>query len=116
MEILTGTFHNLRNILAKTTLGGQVLDLIITDAHEMYDKAEVFPPIQPDRPGHGAHSDHSVAIAKPNRDKSHHTGFARVITKTRTVVTPTNLIMLSLYLSSYPWQALYDAQTVDKIC
>ena len=102
MDRFTDTYPDLINIVATPTLGTQVLDIIVTDAHAHYDKAVVLPPIQPDRAGFGVSSDHSVAIARANVDKSRRTGFSQVVTRKRRVVTTSNLLMLSMFFSCYP--------------
>ena len=90
---LTGLFPNMVNIVASPTLGSQILDVIVTDLHAVYDKALVLPPVQPDLAGVGAPSDHSVVIAKPNADRAFRTGFSRVVTRCRRILTNKNLVL-----------------------
>ena len=54
-------------------------------------------PIQPDVVGHGFSSDHSVPLARPNRDKARCTGFAA----------------LGLFLATINWALLYNTNGVD---
>ena len=100
---LCDTFPDLVNLVAAPTRGGRILDVLITNLHTGYDKASVLPPIQPDCVGVGRPSDHSVAVARPNTDKSARTGFQRKETHTRRAVTLSSLAMLGLFLASFDW-------------
>ena len=69
----------------------------------MYDKAVVLPPLQPDDVRQGRPSDHAVAIARPNIDKGSRRGFLRKVTRSRRVLTASNVAMLGLFLLSFNW-------------
>ena len=56
--------------------------------------------------GVGSPSDHCVAVASPNCDKSARTGFTRKETRFRRAVTVSRLAMLGLFLSSFDWSGL----------
>ena len=86
---------------------------MVTNKSSGYDKAVILPPIKPDITGHGHASDHAVAVAKPNLDKSRQTGFSRVVNQTRRLLSAKNLLALSFYLACLNWQSLYDAPGVD---
>ena len=55
----------------------------MTNAHTLYDRAAVGPPIGPDVTGQGVPSDHSVAIARPAADPGKKSSFARFELRTR---------------------------------
>ena len=55
----------LNQIVTKFTHKLKTLDVILTNLHQFYCVPIVVPPVQPDRPGHGVPSDHSVPVAHP---------------------------------------------------
>ena len=64
------TYPDMVNLVASPTRGARILDVLVTNLHTSYDKAQILPPIQPDRSDGGAPSDHSVAVARQNNDKA----------------------------------------------
>ena len=55
----------LRQIVTKFTHKLKILDVILTNLHQFSCVPIIVPPVQPDRPGHGVPSDHSVPVAHP---------------------------------------------------
>ena len=94
------------NLVASPTRGARILDVLVTNLHTSYDKAQILPPIQPDSSDVGAPSDHSVAVARQNIDKAKRTGFSRCELRTRRVMTASNLALLGLFLASFSWSDL----------
>ena len=101
------------NLVASPTRGSRILDVIVTNMHTSYDKAVVLPPLQPDRPGHGAPGDHSVPVARPNLNSALRTGFSRTETRTRRIVTASGLALMCLYLATMDWSAMHAAVGAD---
>ena len=106
-------YPDLVNLVADPTHGSRVLDVLITNKSKEYDKAIILPPIKPDVLGHGSASDHAVAVAKPNIDKSRQTGFSRVVMKTRRLLSAKNLIAMAFFLGCINLHPLYAAPGVD---
>ena len=63
VDRLLNVYANLKNLVADPTHGSKILDVILTDAHAVYDRAKVGPAIGPDVAVYGKASDHLVAIA-----------------------------------------------------
>ena len=80
----------------------------------MYDKAVVLSPLQPDDVRQGRPSDHAVAISRPNVDKGSRSGFLRKVTRSRRVLTASNVAMLGLFLLSFNWAALSQFYDVNQ--
>ena len=111
---ICATFPDLVNVVATPTRGNRILDVIVTNLHQSYDKAVILPPIQPDVVGNGVPSDHSVAIARPNVDKGSRTGFSRKEVRTRRVVLTSSLALLGMFLATFDWSGLYSLPGVDS--
>ena len=101
IDKLLGCYPDLVNIVTSPTHGNRTLDIIVTDLHPWYDKANVLPPVQPDVEGNGRPSDHGVVIARPNQDKSKRTGFSRKQTRSRRLVSASNVARLALFLACF---------------
>ena len=110
---LCNTFPDLLNVVASPTRGNKILDFVVTNLHEWYDKAVILPPIQPDVAGRGAASDHSVPIVRPNKDSANRTGFSRTEARTRRVVLASSLALLGMFLATFDWQAMHSLPGVD---
>ena len=54
-----------QQIVNLPTINGKILDVIITNLHQLYHTPEIVPPIQPNSPDKGVPSDHSIPIATP---------------------------------------------------
>lgn len=65
---LISAIPRLRQIVTKFTHKLKTLDVILTNLHQFYCVPVIVPPVQPDRPGHGVPSDHSVPVAHPKTD------------------------------------------------
>ena len=107
------TFPDLVNIVASPTRGNRVLDVLITNLHQGYDKAVIRPPIQPDQICYWAAGDHSVAGAQPNTDKANRTGFSRKVVRTRRAVLKSSLALLGFFLATYNWSGLHCLKGAD---
>ena len=59
---------NLRQIVTRPTRKQEVLDVLLTNLFPFYNTPIIIPPVQPDVPGQGVPSDHSVPLCIPNRD------------------------------------------------
>ena len=59
----------LRQIVDKNTRNNKILDVIIMNTSGLYKSPVIAPPIQPDIPGSGQPSDHSVPICVPHTDR-----------------------------------------------
>ena len=110
---LRSTFPDLVNLVASPTRGSRILDVIITNLHDGYDKARILPPIQPDVQGNGEPSDHSVAVAKPNLDRSCRTGFSRTEVRSRRVVLASSVALLGIFLACFDWHIRHPLRRVD---
>ena len=98
---LCNTFVDMVNLVASPTQGNRILDVLITNLHTDYEKATVFPPIQPDNPRNGSPSEHCVAVAPLNLDRSDRTGFARKEVRMRRCALGSNLALLGLFLDTF---------------
>ena len=113
IQRLLDCFPDTINLVTTPTYGTRILDVLVTNLHPGYDKAVVRPPIQPDVSGHGAQSDHSVAIAFPNLDKSRITGFSRKEIRRRRNVTASNLLGLAAFFACFDWRVLHNLTGAD---
>ena len=102
IDKIRSCYPDLVNLVTEPTHGSKILDVILSNVHMAYDRAVTLPPVQPDVVGQGVPSNHMVAVARPNVDKSRGTGFAKIVTKTRRVMT-----------ACTDWRSLYDANGVD---
>ena len=90
-----------------------ILDVLVTNLHRGYDQAVIRQLIQPHVPCQGVVSDHFVALAFPNKDLSHMTGFSRKETRQRRNVTTSNLIGLTFFFACFDWRALHSLAGAD---
>ena len=70
----------LHQIVTKFTHKLKILDVILTNLHQFYCVPVIVPPVQPDRPGHGVPSDHSVPVAHPRTNIYSNTNEYRTVT------------------------------------
>ena len=54
-----------KQIVTQNTYKDKILDIIITNLHQLYTEPQIVPPVPPDDPNKGAPSDHSVPVAWP---------------------------------------------------
>ena len=101
IQKLLDCFPDTINLVTKPTYGRPILDVLVTNLHRGYDKAVIRPLIQPDVPGQGVASDHFVALAFPNKDLSHMTGFSRKETRQRRNLPTSNLIGLTFFFACF---------------
>ena len=92
----------MRNIVTERTNHGGVLDVIVSNAHQYYDKAVIYPTVAPDVEGYGVASDHSVAVASQSKDTSKRSGFVRSKVRVRNKVTTKHSLPLSPKLGFFP--------------
>ena len=64
---ISGAF---KQIVNRPTRQSKILSIIITDLHSYYQEPFIIQPLQPDVPGCGKPSDHSVPVAIPYTDTS----------------------------------------------
>ena len=62
---------SLRQTVRHWTRGHKVLDIIVTNLAKYYSEPVIVPPLHPDRPGHGAPSDHLGVVVIPHSNTSH---------------------------------------------
>ena len=60
----------LKQIVSKPTRKNEILDVILTNLYPYYNTPIILPPVQPDIPGQGVPSDHSVPLVVPHTDPS----------------------------------------------
>ena len=65
---LLNTNLKLKQINGRPTRKNEILDVCITNLFLYYNAPIIVPPVQPDVPGQGVASDHSVPLCIPNRD------------------------------------------------
>ena len=58
----------LRQIVTKPTRKKEILDVLLTNLFPFYNSPVIIPPVQPDIPGQGVASDHSVPLCIPHTD------------------------------------------------
>ena len=58
----------LQQIVTSPTRKQEILDVLLTNLFPYYHTPIIIPPVQPDVPGQGVPSDHSVPLCIPNRD------------------------------------------------
>ena len=59
----------LRQVVNQNTHGIKILDILIMNTSGYYKSVIIAPPIQPDTPGAGKPSDHSVPVCVPHTDR-----------------------------------------------
>ena len=67
---LLNTNPKLKQKVRSATRQGEVLDICLTNLFANYDAPIIIPPVQPDVPGQGFLSDHSVPLCVPHTDPS----------------------------------------------
>ena len=60
---------SLRQTVRLPTRGVKILDVIVSNLASYFNEPIIIPPILPDRPGHGAPSDHSGVFAAPKTNQ-----------------------------------------------
>ena len=65
IPVLLSIDPSLRQIVTKPTRGGRILDVVATNLWKYNNEPVIVPPILPDKPGHGAPSDHSGVLVTP---------------------------------------------------
>ena len=65
---LTNTNLKLKQIVQTPTRKHAILDVCLTNCYAYYGAPEIIPPFQPDIPGQGVASDHSVPLCVPHTD------------------------------------------------
>ena len=58
----------LRQIVSQPTRKKEILDILLTNLFSYYNCPIIIPPVQPDVPGQGVPSDHSVPLCVPHTD------------------------------------------------
>ena len=58
----------LRQIVTQPTRKKEILDVLLTNLFPFYNSPVIIPPVQPDIPGQGVASDHSVPLCLPHTD------------------------------------------------
>ena len=61
----------LKQVVQLFTRKRQILDVLITNMFSYYNSPVIIPPVQPDIPGQGVPSDHSVPLCVPHTDPHH---------------------------------------------
>ena len=67
---LINTNLKLRQIVGRPTRKLEILDVLLTNLFCYYNAPIIIPPVQPDVPGQGVPSDHSVPLCVPHTDPS----------------------------------------------
>ena len=65
---LVNTNLKLKQIVGLPSRKKEILDICLTNLFPFYNAPIIVPPVQPDIPGQGVPSDHSVPLCIPNRD------------------------------------------------
>ena len=65
---LVNTNLKLKQIVRRPSRKKEILDICLTNLFSFYNAPIIVPPVQPDIPGQGVPSDHSVPLCIPNRD------------------------------------------------
>ena len=65
---LINTNLKLKQIVQSPTRKHAILDVCLTNCYKYYGVPEIIPPVQPDIPGQGVASDHSVPLCVPHTD------------------------------------------------
>ena len=65
---LLNTNLKLKQIVQSPTRKGAILDVCLTNCYSYYGVPVIIPPVQPDIPGQGVASDHSVPLCLPHTD------------------------------------------------
>ena len=60
---------SLRQTVRLPTRGLRIIDVIVTNLASFFNEPVIIPPILPDRPGHGAPSDHNGVFATPHTNQ-----------------------------------------------
>ena len=58
----------LKQIVGRPTRKLEILDILLTNCFSYYNAPTIIPPVQPDIPGQGVPSDHSVPLCVPHTD------------------------------------------------
>ena len=65
---LLNTNLKLKQIVSRPTRKKEILDICLTNLFSFYNAPIIVPPVQPDIPGQGVPSDHSVPLCVPHTD------------------------------------------------
>ena len=103
----------LRQLVHYPTLGGKVLDLIITDLHTLYHPPVSVPPLLPDQPADAAPSDHLGNLLIPRYVPGVSTSR---ICRTISVrpISDSQMSAMGRWISSQSWSHLETFSDVDE--
>ena len=96
------------------TLGDCILDEVLTEAYQYYERATILPPIGPDSPLHGASSDHKVVLVNPLSNLGAQQSLAKFEMRTRHKFSESGILALSKFLGTYDWSNLHSAVGPDE--
>ena len=104
---LLNTNLKLKQIVSRPTRKKEILDICLTNLFSYYNAPIIIPPVQPDVPGQGVPSDHSVPLCVPHTDPSNPP--ARVY---RTVVSrplpDSKLRSFGQWITAETWNGIVD--------
>lgn len=97
-----GRGNGFKQVVKVGTRGDVTLDLIITDMAQLYDKPTILPPL--------GLSDHQAILWTPKGVRSNNTCQKHQ----RRLMKPANMYSFGQWITSHPWQEVYDAKDVTS--
>ena len=97
----------LKQIVNRPTRKQEILDIVLTNLFPFYNAPVILPPVQPDVPGQGVPSDHSVPICVPHTDLNNPpTCIYRTITSRP--LRDSKIRDFGQWLTSESWESITD--------
>ena len=97
----------LKQIVNRPTRKQEILDIVLTNLFPFYNAPVILPPVQPDVPGQGVPSDHSVPICVPHTDPNNPpTRVYRTITSRP--LPDSKIRDFGQWLTSESWESITD--------
>ena len=103
----------LKPLVRYPTRKREILDILLTNLYPYYNNAVIIPPVQPDIPGQGVPSDHSVPLCIPHTDP-HNPPTRRYKTVVSRPLPDSKIREFGQWLTSEKWEEMKEGDSPCK--